>query len=58
MHHHKCPECGRAMALVRVLPALHDMPTLAAFYCRPCEFADTIPVKLDPSVVQDSARTS
>jgi hypothetical protein len=32
------------MALVRVLPPLDHHPSLGAFYCRPCEFADTIPV--------------
>jgi len=44
MVEHHCPECGKPMTLVRVLPALDDNPRLGAFYCRPCEFADTIPV--------------
>ncbi len=35
------------MALVRLLQPLDNMPNLAAFYCRPCEFADTIPVLLE-----------
>lgn len=53
MTEHHCPECGKPMALVRVLPPLDDHPRLGAFYCRPCEFADTIPVYPDhlaPSV--------
>ena len=32
------------MALVRVLPPLDDHPRLGAFYCRPCDLADTVPV--------------
>ena len=32
------------MTLVRVLPPLDDHPRLGAFYCKPCEFADTIPL--------------
>lgn len=44
MTQHPCPACGKPMALVRVLPPLDDHPRLGAFYCRPCEFADTIPV--------------
>jgi hypothetical protein len=32
------------MALVQLLPPLDNLPTLGAFYCRPCEFADTVPV--------------
>jgi hypothetical protein len=39
-----CPECGKPMTLVRVLPPLDDHPRLGAFYCKPCEFADTIPL--------------
>lgn len=35
------------MLLVRVLPPLDHMPPLGAFYCRPCEFADTVPVAAD-----------
>ena len=44
MPKHNCPECGKPMTLVQVLPPLHQQPRLGAFYCRPCEFADSIPV--------------
>jgi hypothetical protein len=44
MADHRCPECGKPMTPVRVLPRLDDLPSLGAFYCRPCEFADTVPV--------------
>ena len=44
MPEHHCPECGKNMSLVRVLPPLDNLPSLGAFYCRPCEFADTVPV--------------
>jgi len=39
-----CPECQKPMSLVRVLPALDDLPRLGAFYCKPCQFAATEPV--------------
>lgn len=41
---HKCPECGKPMSLVRVLPPIDDDPPLGAFYCSPCQFADTVPI--------------
>ncbi len=44
MAEHHCPECGKPMTLVRLLPPLDNLPSLGAFYCRPCEFADTVPV--------------
>ena len=46
MNEHNCPECDKPMALVRVLPPLDHLPPLGAFYCRPCDFADTVPVTL------------
>ena len=42
MQEHKCPECGIAMALVRVLPALAVCCLLLS-----TSFADTIPVTLE-----------
>ena len=47
MAEHNCPECGQPMFLVRVLPQLDDLPALGAFYCSPCDFADTVPVILE-----------
>ena len=44
MAEHYCPECDKPMTLVRLLPPLENLPSLGAFYCRPCEFADTVPV--------------
>ena len=40
-----CPECQHPMVLVRVLPALGQQPPLAAFYCKPCQFASTVRLK-------------
>ena len=47
MAEHKCPECGFPMSLVRVLRGLDELPPLGAFYCRPCDMADTVPVTLE-----------
>ena len=50
MNEHKCPECSKPMILVRVIRVLDDSPPLGAFYCRPCEFADTVPGADEPVV--------
>ena len=47
MAEHKCPECGHPMFLVRVLRGIDELPPLGAFYCRPCAYADTVPVTLE-----------
>jgi predicted RNA-binding Zn-ribbon protein involved in translation (DUF1610 family) len=39
-----CPECGKPMTVVRVLRPQEDRPRFATFYCKPCEFVDTIPL--------------
>ena len=41
---HVCPECGRPMTLIRVLPKLDDHPPLGAYLCEPCELAETVPM--------------
>lgn len=43
---HLCPECQHSMTLIRTLEKAGPQPKLAAFFCQPCQLADTVPLEL------------
>ena len=37
-----CPECQHPMVLDRILNAIGERPQLGAYFCEPCQFAETV----------------
>ena len=54
MSEHSCPECGSPMALVNLLPETAAFSQRASFYCRACDFADTVPISFETIVTNDA----